>query len=49
MNMTEEQNNLVLERLRIMRQESSVRFDQLSSKVDTLTAEIASATHMLLD
>jgi len=38
--MTEEQNNLVLERLRIMRHESNARFDQLSSKVDTLTAEI---------
>jgi hypothetical protein len=38
--MIEEQNNIVLERLRIMRQESNTRFDQLSSKVDTLTAEI---------
>jgi argininosuccinate lyase len=38
--MIEEQNNLVLERLRIMRQESTTRFDLISSKVDTLTAEI---------
>jgi len=38
--MTEEQNNLVLERLRLMRHESNARFDQLSSKVDTLTAEV---------
>jgi argininosuccinate lyase len=38
--MTSETENLVLERLRIMRQESSTRFDQLSTKVDTLTSEI---------
>lgn len=38
--MTSETDNLVLERLRIVRQENATRFDQLFSKVDTLTAEV---------
>lgn len=38
--MTLKSDNLLLERLRIMRHEGNTRFDQLSSKIDTLSAEV---------
>lgn len=38
--MSDEPNNLVLERLRIMRTESNARLDRVNSNMEKLTAEV---------